>query len=56
MFQHELDHLNGKLMMEHNLIEGYIDKKSDLSRIIPRAKAEVIVRENSFIYKLLSIE
>ena len=31
LFQHELDHLNGKLMMEHNLIEGYIDEKSDLN-------------------------
>ena len=31
VFQHELDHLNGKLMMEHNLIEGYIDEKSDLN-------------------------
>ena len=30
LFQHELDHLNGKLMIEHNLIEGYIDDKSDL--------------------------
>ena len=29
LFQHELDHLNGKLMIQHNLIEGYIDEKSD---------------------------
>ena len=30
LFQHELDHLNGKLMIQHNLIEGYIDDNSDL--------------------------
>ena len=29
LFQHELDHLNGKLMIQHNLIEGYIDDESD---------------------------
>ena len=30
LFQHELDHLNGKLMIEHDLIEGYIDETSSM--------------------------
>ncbi len=28
LFQHELDHLNGILMLENNVIEGFIDKDS----------------------------
>ncbi len=28
LFQHELDHLNGNLMLENNVMEGFIDKDS----------------------------
>ena len=28
LFQHELDHLNGKLMIQKNIIEGFLDKDS----------------------------
>ena len=30
LFQHELDHLQGRLMIEHELIDGYIDESSNL--------------------------
>ena len=31
LFQHEVDHLNGKLMFERKLMEAYIDKDSKLT-------------------------
>ena len=31
LFQHELDHLRGKLMVENNIIEGYIDSESNIN-------------------------
>ena len=31
LFQHELDHLNGKLMVQHDILEGFIHKESDVS-------------------------
>ena len=31
LFQHELDHLNGKLMIQNDIIEGYIDSESNIN-------------------------
>ena len=31
LFQHELDHLEGRLMVEHDLIDGFIDEASKMS-------------------------
>ena len=31
LFQHELDHLNGKLMIQHDVIEGFLDENADIS-------------------------
>ena len=31
LFQHEVDHLNGRLMMEKDIIEGFIDSKSSIT-------------------------
>ena len=31
LFQHELDHLRGKLMVEYDLIEGFLEEKSDIT-------------------------
>ena len=28
LFQHELDHLKGDLMMQKNIIEGYVEEES----------------------------
>jgi len=31
LFQHELDHLNGKLMVQHDMVEGFLDEKANIS-------------------------
>ena len=31
LFQHELDHLEGRLMLEHDLIDGFIDEASKMN-------------------------
>ncbi len=31
LFQHELDHLNGKLMIQNDIIEGYLDSESNIT-------------------------
>ena len=31
LFQHELDHLNGKLMIQHDVIEGFLDENTNIS-------------------------
>ena len=31
LFQHELDHLNGKLMVQHHIIEGFLNENSEIS-------------------------
>ena len=31
LFQHELDHLNGKLMVEHDIVEGFLEEGSNVT-------------------------
>ena len=31
LFQHELDHLNGKLMVQHHIIEGFLHENANIS-------------------------
>ena len=31
LFQHELDHLNGKLMLQHHIIEGFLFENTNIS-------------------------
>ena len=31
LFQHELDHLNGKLMVQHHIVEGFLDENVNIS-------------------------
>jgi peptide deformylase len=31
LFQHELDHLSGKLMVQHDMIEGFLDEDANIS-------------------------
>ena len=42
LFQHELDHLEGKLMIEHDLIDGYVDENSSINPDIFHALKEKI--------------
>ena len=40
LFQHELDHLNGKLMVQRNVIKGYIDDE-ELAKLYPNLQNKI---------------